>query len=155
MAAFQVESSTVKASTCPDCGGDTGAVTGFAYRDGDAHGIYYVDWCERHDADPPRAYMTIALGDWGADAPASERLAFGIHVRPDGMQVADYPHRDNPDFLGPFVEREKALALDLNEFWELADHIVLSDPNAATVLAWVQGEQESALAQLHVEQPEA
>jgi hypothetical protein len=138
-----IEPSDIKRGTCPACGGPTGTVNGFAYRDGDAHAIYYLGWCEGAHGERS-AFLTLSLGEWGEGTGGEDRLMVGIEVRDEGMRLADKPVLERPAFLGRFVPRDEALELGgLDELWHLADHIVLDDPAANAVLEWIRGERAS------------
>ena len=120
-------------------------ITGFVYADGDANSIYYVGWCEG-DHDPRRAFLTIASGEWGEGTTGEDRISVAIEWRETGMRLSDEPVIDRPDFLGRFLPRDEARRLGgLDALWHMADHIVLDDPNAVNVSAWLQGERATAL----------
>jgi hypothetical protein len=56
------------------------------------------------------------------------------------MRLSEQPARDRPGLLGEFVPRDAALALPgIEHVWHLADHIVLEDPRAAAIQAWLEG----------------
>jgi hypothetical protein len=63
---ISIEPGGVKAEPCARCGRCAFIAHGYAYANGDAFGIYFVDWCEGHD-DHRRAYLTLAVGDWDED----------------------------------------------------------------------------------------
>ena len=129
---------SVAESRCDTCGGTNHLVHGFVYEDGDAHGVYFVEWCDGEH--PERAaFLTIGLGAFGEGSSPDERAAFGIEWRRDGMSLTDSPVRDRPELLGAFVPRSEAIALtDIDHLWHVADHIVLEDDRLAAVRDWLE-----------------
>jgi hypothetical protein len=116
-------------------------VIGFAYQDGDAGSIYYLDWCEG-DHPVRSAFLTVASGDWSDGATAQGRTAVGIEIRPEGMTLAGAPLRDRPEFFGRFVPRTELLErAELGGLWHLVDHVVTDDPAAAAATRWVLGQR--------------
>jgi hypothetical protein len=62
--------------TCPDCGNETVNVWGYAYRDEQAHAVYFVRWTRGH---PERgAQLAISIGAWGDDATPDDRSCVGV-----------------------------------------------------------------------------
>ena len=130
----------VKESACAGCGGTNRLLHGFVYEDGDAHGVYFVEWCDgEHPA--REAFMTVGLGTFGDGSDPSDRASFGIGWHQNGMTLTDSPVRDRPDLLGEFVPRSEALTMtNIDHLWHVADHIVLDDPRLADVETWLSGE---------------
>jgi hypothetical protein len=123
----------VKENRCETCGGTNRLLHGYVYEDADAHGLYFLEWC---DGDHPRktAFLTVGLGAFGDETDASHRRSFCVQWHADGMGLTDEPARDRPDLLGECVPREVALNLpNIDELWHVADHIVLDDPRVATI----------------------
>jgi hypothetical protein len=107
--------------------------------------IYFVDWCEQHE-EPRCAFLTLGIGDWDEGSSPADRRSVCVQVRPEGMSLRKQPARDRPEFFGRFLPREAALPLaDSLDLWHLADHIVLDDPQVASVMSWVCGESKTAL----------
>ncbi len=136
----------VKHERCPSCGGENWLVHGFVYADEEPHGLYFVEWCEgQHDL--RNAYMTISFGNYGdEEATGADRYAFCVETRCDGLALTDVPVRDRPDFLGRFVPRGEALAMDdIDHLWHVTDHIWTDDRRIAAVAAWLCGDLSTAL----------
>lgn len=122
-------------------------ILGFIHADGDAHGVYYVDWCEGpHET--RSAYITVSLGVNGSDeAGGADRWAYCVETRCEGMRLCDTPvaARDSPDFLGRFVPRDEALQMDdIDHLWHVCDHLT-DDRRFAAVAAWLCGDLSTAL----------
>lgn len=129
----------VKEAECPACGGTNRLVHGYVYDNGEPRGIYFLEWCDGDHASRA-AFLTVGLGTFGDGTTAVDRSAFCVEWRADGMSLTDEPARDRPDLLGPFVPRRLALSLpSLDHLWHVADHVVLDDPRAADVEAWLTG----------------
>jgi hypothetical protein len=129
--------SPVKQSRCEQCGGTNHLLHGYVYEDDYAHGIYFVEWC---DGDHPRraAFLTVGLGAFGEGTTSTDRLAFGVEWRTDGMALTDEPPRDRPNLLGSFVSRAQALEMkDIGHLWHVVDQIVLGDPRLPPVQQWL------------------
>jgi hypothetical protein len=129
----------IKEAPCNTCGGTNHLFHGYVYDDGFAHGIYYLEWC---NGDHPEraAFLTIGLGSFGEGSDPEARASFGIEWRADGMALTREPIRDLPDLLGPFVDRETALAKpNISHVWHVADHIVLDDVRTRDVERWLRG----------------
>jgi hypothetical protein len=124
--------------TCEVCGGVNRRFNGYAYGDDYAWGVYYVEWC---DGDHPEriVWFTLSLGAWGEGTTGADRRSFGVEWREGGMRLTEEPVLDEPDHLGEFVPRERALGIDgIDELWHLADHIVLDDPRVEGVERWLR-----------------
>lgn len=129
----------VRVARCEGCGGTDRRAQGFVYDDGDAHGIYFVEWCDG-DHGPRAAFLTLGLGEFADGSGPDDRMAFGIEWRAEGMTLTDEPVRDRPDLLGAFVPREEALGLPepvVAHLWHVVDHIVLDDERLADLRAWL------------------
>ncbi len=129
--------SAVKENPCASCAGTNRLLHGYVYEDGDAHGIYFAEWC---DGDHPHraVFLTLGLGAFGEDTALTERQSFAIEWREEGMALLDEPVRDRPDLLGEFVAREAALELPMiDHVWYVADHLVLDDQRLADLRAWL------------------
>ena len=127
----------VKQSRCGQCGGTSHLLHGYVYDDENAHGVYFVDWC---DGEHPHraAFVTLGLGAFGEETTGADRLAFGIEWHSAGMALLDKPPRPRPDLLGSFVNRERALAMeDIAHVWHVVDHIVLDDPRLPSLQRWL------------------
>jgi hypothetical protein len=127
----------VTESRCERCAGTVRQAHGYVYEDGDAHGIYFVEWC---DGDHPEraAFIAIGLGAFGEGSGPEDRLSFGIDWRAAGMALSEEPVRDRPELLGRFVPREEALEIQgIDHLWHIADHIVLGDERLVAVRAWL------------------
>lgn len=128
----------VKESACPSCAGCNRLLHGYIYEDGDAHGLYFVEWCD--GSHPYRAaFLTLGLGAFGEDTDPGDRRAYAVEWRSQGMALLDEPARDRPDLLGRFVPREEALALpDIDHVWHVADHVVVDDPRVGDLRHWLK-----------------
>jgi hypothetical protein len=118
---------------CPCCGGRTTWLTRFVYADGDAHGVYYASFSDKH-ADR-RVSVAISLGEWGEGSKASQRVAFALQIRAAQSQYqvsvvdAKYSPWHDAKFLGRMLNRKRALAHPLiEEVFHISDHIVTDDP---------------------------
>jgi hypothetical protein len=130
---------STKESLCADCGGITRLVHGYVYDEREPSGLYFVEWC---DGDHPdrAAWLTISLGRFAEGSASADRRSFCVQWRAKGMSLTEQPARDNPDLLGPFVPRERALELpSVERLWHVADHVVSDDPRVADVGRWVDG----------------
>ena len=68
----------------------------------------------------------------------TDRQAFGVEWRSDGMALTDKPTRDAPDLLGSFVPRAQALPMEnIGHLWQVVEHIVLDDPRLPPVQEWL------------------
>ena len=115
---------------CECCGNRTVHLTRFVSNDGDAHAVYYVRFTKGHPETP--AVAAISLGDWGEGSTPSQRTAFALELRPDGVRVcnADESPWHETNILGRVLDRNEALAHPLiNEVFHIADHIYLEDPS--------------------------
>jgi len=138
MSAIKVEPGGVRSRACPECAGAAAVAHGYVYANDDPHAVYFVDWCERHGA-RRRAFVTIALGDWGGGSTAAERSAVCVEIGADGMALTEQPVRDRPVFFGRFVPGSAVLRSG-GAFagWEIVERILADDPLVASVLRWVQ-----------------
>jgi hypothetical protein len=75
----------------------------------------------------------------------TDRAAFCVETRCEGMGLTEQPFRDRPDFLGRFVPRDEALrSPQIEEVWHVCDHLV-DDRRFAAVAAWLRGDLDTAL----------
>jgi hypothetical protein len=127
----------VKENPCANCGGTNRLLLGYAYEDGYAYGVYFVEWCDGQH--PHRsAFFTIGLGSWGDGTDATDRMSFGIEWRAAGMRLTDEPARDDLQLLGAFTPRDGALQLsNIEQLWHVVDHIVTDDPRVGIVQDWL------------------
>jgi hypothetical protein len=128
----------VTENLCGACGGTSRLLHGYVYDDGNAHGIYFLEWCD--GGHPHRgAFLTIGLGAFCEGTGASDRNSFCIQWRAAGMRLSDEPARHRPELLGAFLPREMALQDPrISHLWHVADHIVLGDPRIAALEAWLK-----------------
>ena len=138
MSEIKVESGGVRSRACPECAGAAAVAHGYVYANDDPHAVYFVDWCEHHGA-LRRAFVTIALGDWGGGSTGAERSAVCIEVGADGMALTEQPVRHRPVFFGRFLPGSAVLRSG-GAFagWQIVDRILVDDPLAAAVLRWVR-----------------
>jgi hypothetical protein len=121
---------SVKQITCALCRRDHDQVTLLIHRDGDAHAVCFVALHDAHEA-----WFDVILGDFGTDDDP-DRVTFGCRVGSiDGqdepaasLAQAGAAHEDRPLF-GRKLSRDDALAHPrLNDFWEVVDYVLTSDP---------------------------
>lgn len=132
----------VKKNRCAACGGTTRLLHGYVFDDENAHGIYFLEWCD--GGHPYKgAFLTIGLGEFHEGTDASDRYSVCIEWRPEGMGLTDEPVRDRPELLGAFVPRAAALQLPhIDQLWHVADQIMLDDPRVSTVRTWLRHEAD-------------
>jgi hypothetical protein len=128
----------IKTNPCDSCEGTNRLLHGYVYEDEEPRGIYFVEWCD--GAHPQRAaFLTVGLGNFEGEASTTDRNAFCIEWRAEGMGLTEEPARDRPELLGRFVPRELALArTDIDRVWHVCDHIVADDPRLSTVDQWLE-----------------
>jgi hypothetical protein len=115
---------------CPDCARRHESVTGFVLKDGTAHAVYFAEWYP-HSRE---AYLDVVLGAWHeADYPDQVTFAcrFG-HVEgndePAASLVSAGERRADHPMFGIRLDRTGALEHPrLEEFWEVADWLVIND----------------------------
>ena len=123
------EDRQITTATCSCCGRERTTVTGFVYRDEDAHAIYYAS-CYPHDGE---AWISVILGTWGEDIDThDDHVTFGCRVPPKSggcmLVPAASAYNDSPMF-GQKLNREEALAHPwLSDFWAVVDHVLVNDP---------------------------
>ena len=115
------------------CGGTGRLPHGYVYDD-NAHGIYFLEWC---DGDHPHssAFLTIGLGGFheGGDAHYRKRVQ---HRAAAGLRLTYGPARHRPNSSGAFLPRETALQDPrMDRLWHAADHIVPDHPRIAAIEA--------------------
>ncbi|MBD8881173.1 hypothetical protein IHE49_11850 [Rhodanobacter sp. 7MK24] len=114
---------------CECCGNRTVHLIRFVSNDGDAHAVYYVRFTEGHPETP--AVAAVSLGDWEEGSTPSQRTAFALELRADGVRVcnADESPWHETNILGRMLDRDEALAHPLiKEVFHITDHIYLEDP---------------------------
>ena len=121
-------------------------MTRFVHQDGDAYAIYYVLFSENH----PEHYASalISIGEWGNDAPPTERVSFYVRLR-SGLRNFEVSVRDadespwgNVEVLGRTLDRAEALAHPrIKEVFHITDHIVSED---APVIAYLESSAADA-----------
>jgi hypothetical protein len=122
----------VRGEPCPCCGGRTTRLTRFVYCDGDAHGVYYAAYSNKHS---DRAVsVAVSLGEWGEGSTKADRVAFALQIRAaeDEYQVMVVDKAESPwsdaAFLGKMLDRKKALRHRwIKEVFHVTDHIVTED----------------------------
>jgi hypothetical protein len=118
---------------CKCCGHRTVHLTRFVSNDGNAHAVYYIKFTEGHPETPAAA--AISLGDWEEGSTPSQRTAFALELRSDGVRVcnADESPWHETTILGRMLDRDEALAHPLiKEVFHITDHIYLEDPSFMT-----------------------
>ena len=118
---------------CVTCGGTGRLPHGYVYDD-NAHGIYFLEWC---DGDHPHssAFLTIGLGGFheGGDAHYRNRVQHRVAA---GLRLSYGPARHRPNSSGAFLPRETALHDPrMDRLWHAADHIVPDHPRIAAIEA--------------------
>ena len=124
-------------STCHHCGQPMTRVTGFVYRDGDAHAVFYAS-CYHHDGEHEVWIDVVFSPTWDEDV--DDRFTFGCRVGPIAGQdepaaslVAAAAAWDESPVFGHKLKRDEALIHPrLGEFWELVDHLLIHDATVAT-----------------------
>ena len=115
------------------CGGTSRLLHGDVYDD-NAHGIYFLEWC---DGGHPHssAFLTIGLGGFheGGDAHYRKRVQHRVAA---GLRLTYGPARHRPNSSGAFLPRETALQDPrMDRLWHAADHIVPDHPRIAAIEA--------------------
>jgi hypothetical protein len=138
MAAVRVEPEPpIKENRCESCGGTNRLLHDYVYEDDQPCAIYFLEWC---DGQHPRrtAFLTLGLGAFEDETNASDRSAFCIEWRAEGLALTEEPARDRPELLGRFVSREAALARpDIGRVWRVCDHIITDDPRVSALGRWL------------------
>jgi hypothetical protein len=118
--------------SCPQCGGVIQRVTGFVYRDHDAHAVFFAS-CYHHGGH--EAYIDVVFSPTWADG-VDDRETFGCRVGPIEGQAdpgatlvtGGAAFRDSARF-GRKLTRDESLAHPrVGEFWAVVDHILAHDP---------------------------
>jgi hypothetical protein len=119
-------------SRCDCCGGVTVSLTRFVHQDGDAYGIYYARFGERHE--PRVVEAVVSIGEWGEDAGPWDRVAFALRLRAaeTEYQVTVVDAEESPwngiELLGRMLDREEALEHErISEVFHVTDHMVADD----------------------------
>jgi hypothetical protein len=118
--------------TCPDCGNETINVWGYAYRDEQAHAVYFIRWTRGH---PERgAQLAISIGAWGGDATPDGRSCIGIECRLiDGApayRIADAAETPwaKEAFLGRMLLRDDVIGTPLaQQVFDVLDAITADE----------------------------
>jgi hypothetical protein len=122
----------VVSSTCEHCGEPMTRITGFVYKDADAHAVYYAS-CYHHEGHEVWIDATFSpTWDEGLD----DRVTFGCRVgavegqsEPAATLVSAAQAWDDRPVFGHKLSREDGLAHpSLPEFWALVDHVLVHDP---------------------------
>jgi hypothetical protein len=117
---------------CPDCGGQTRSVWGYAYADSAARALYFIRWTDGHLE--RGAQLLLSIGKWGVGTSPKDRRSVGLECRVE---------KDRPGFmvvnasslpwagralLGEMLSREDALAAPISkEAFSIADRLVEDD----------------------------
>ena len=64
---------------CPDCGRTTRSVWGYVSNENGARATYFVRWTDGHV--DRGAQVMVSIGNWGSNAVARDRIAFGLECR--------------------------------------------------------------------------
>jgi hypothetical protein len=132
MLSIEFEPPATDTEPCKCCGGRTTRLARFVYSDGDAYAVYYAQFSDNH----PNRYVSvlISIGEWGNDAPPSDRVAVYIRIwtTAENYQVSVRDAVESPwgevDIFGPTLNRDEALAHPrIKDVFHLSDHIVTDD----------------------------
>lgn len=119
-------------TACECCGRYSRTVHGFVYRNDDAYAVYYAGWSEGH---PERGVtMAIAMGEWGDDSDASDRVSVGVRAFASSSEIhfSILDPEESPwsrtDLLGDMIPRKVALHHpSLKEVFTIAEVLVEHD----------------------------
>jgi hypothetical protein len=119
------------ATLCGCCGESYRKVWGFLYDDDSAYAVYYAT-LSSHDR-RRRVEMAIGIGNWGEHSKVEDRLSMALDVQAGFkmtiVDAADSPWVEAQTLLGKMLDRSEALAHPLkDEFFRIADYVVLNDP---------------------------
>jgi hypothetical protein len=124
---------------CPCCGGKTTRLTRFVYCDGDAHGVYYASFSDKHTE--RIVSVALSLGDWTEGSKPKDRVAFALRIRlvkseyQVGVVDAAQSLWHDADFLGRMLDRKEALKHRwIKEVFHITDHIVTEDRDVVKYL---------------------
>src|SRR5207342_1726804 len=112
MIEIEFEPPTFKVCEC--CGTENVTLTRFVLQNGNAHAVYYAQYCRGHESD--RISGMVGLGPWGESAAETDRLAFPFQIwaSEDNYNVvlvdASESPRSDVTFLGRVLDREEALS---------------------------------------------
>lgn len=118
--------------TCPDCGSQSRYVSGFVYRNNNAHAVYYAGWTDNH---PERGIrLLLSIGRWGDGTTGKMRRRVGVDCRmgPDRpsfmiVDAADMPWNDEK-LLGAAMTRAQVLSDPIrSDAFQILDHLVAED----------------------------
>lgn len=118
--------------TCDHCGEPFQRVTGFVYRDGDAHAVYVAS-CYHHDGH--EAFIDVVFSPTWEDG-VDDHVTFGCRVgglegqhEPGASLVTGGAAFADKPFFGRKLRREDALSHPfVGQFWSVVDHILVNDP---------------------------
>ncbi len=122
---------TVTHHACDHCEQAFQRVTGYVYRGGDAHAVYFAS-CYHHGCH--EVFIDVVFSPTWEDG-ADDHVTFGCRVGP--IEGQDHPgaslmtgaeaFADGPLF-GRKLSREQALSHPLlPDFWSLVDHVLVND----------------------------
>jgi hypothetical protein len=112
---------------CPSCGRTFRYVSGFVYRDGDAHAIYHAQ-CHGHDT-RDEVWLDLVVGEWEPDY--QDQFTFSCRVSTTGAGLVDAPVASSgqAEYFGAKLSRTEALEHErLAQVWELVDFVLTTDP---------------------------
>jgi hypothetical protein len=121
-------------ATCDCCGAHNTRVTRFVNEDGNALGVYYAAFSEKH---PDQGVVGIvSLGGWGEDGLIPEsRAAFAFSLWEDGenfnVRITDAAESSwsDAEILGRKLNRDEALSHPwIDEVFHITDHMTADDP---------------------------
>jgi hypothetical protein len=125
---------------CDGCGGIHKTAYGFIYRDDDAYGVYFATLHTGHAE--PTVGLTLSLGKWWDDEAVDERQWVFLNIFPKDdqyhMSLVDPTRSQHATYqaLGKSLDRDAALDSELrDDFFSVADYIVVEDPAVASYLA--------------------
>jgi hypothetical protein len=128
----QIEFDDPTFGECDCCGSKTTNLVRFVTRDGAAFAVYKAAFSDTPDHD--WISLIAGFGDWGEDAPPSQRIAFVCRLWNDGTNhnVGIIDRQESywaaTEYLGRILSRSEALRHPLlRELFDLTDHIVICD----------------------------
>lgn len=132
MAAIVVEPDGVGSAPCPGCGAVSPVAHGCVYANGEPHAIYFVDRCDAR-CDDRRAFVTLALGDWGGGSRAAERSSVCFELALGAVALCEHPARERSSFFGRFRGPGALDGDSERQLRALVGQILREDRNAAAV----------------------
>lgn len=123
---------TVAEIRCDHCAEPFQRVTGFVYRDGEAHAVYFAS-CYHHDGH--EAFIDAVFSPTWQDG-VDDHVTFGCRVgslererEPGASLVTGGAAFADKPLFGRKLSREDALSHPfLGDFWAVVDHILVNDP---------------------------